>query len=119
MGPEGEAGLGCHQPTHVYALCAGPHCIGPHHDRSGGTPHPHPATARTRLLPGGHLPSHPHTKYQVAEHVKARFCNEEWMAAQLDKTVNEIVVVYVDTKEVHNSRPSPDHEYAPIPSHRA
>ena len=55
----------------------------------------------------------------MAEHVKARFCNAEWMAAQLDKTVNEIVVVYVDTKEVHNSRPSPDHEYAPIPSHRA
>jgi hypothetical protein len=79
----------------------------------------HPATARTRLLPGGHPPTHTHTKYQVAEHVKARFCNDEWMAAQLDKTVNEIVVVYVDTKEVHNSRPSPDHEYAPIPSHRA
>ena len=55
----------------------------------------------------------------MAEHVKKRFCNAEWMAAQLDKTVNEIVVVYAPTQEVHNTRPSPDHEYAPCPPHRA
>ena len=92
----------------------------------------HPATSRrqrrnaapTQPPPRLHTApanlSHPPThQNQVAEHVKARFCNDDWMAAQLDKTVNEIVVVYVDTKEVHNSRPSPDHEYAPIPSHRA
>lgn len=34
------------------------------------------------------------------------------MAAQSDKTVNEIVVVYAPTVDVHGSRPKPDHEYA-------
>ena len=71
--------------------------------------HPAPAPHPPRLC---HADPRPR-QYQVAEHVKNRFCNAEWMAAQLDKTVNEIVVVYEDTKEIHSSRPSPDHEYAP------
>ena len=36
---------------------------------------------------------------QVAEHVRARFCIKEWMDSQLNKTVNEIVVVYASTEE--------------------
>jgi hypothetical protein len=46
----------------------------------------------------------------VAEDLRARFANDEWRDAHLDKTINEIVVTYASTAEVHGSRPQPDHE---------
>lgn len=53
---------------------------------------------------------------QVAEHVRVRFCTKEWMDSQLNKTVNEIVVVYASNEEVHCTRPQPDHEYGSTPT---
>ena len=47
---------------------------------------------------------------QVAEHVRARFCTDEWRDTHVGKTVNEIIVTYASTEEVHGSRPHPDHE---------
>ena len=41
------------------------------------------------------------TLMQVAEHVRARFCTDEWRDAHLGKTVNEIIVTYASTGEVH------------------
>ena len=55
------------------------------------------------------------TLMQVAEHVRARFCTDEWRDAHLGKTVNEIIVTYASTGEVHGSRPQPGHEYACAP----
>ena len=51
---------------------------------------------------------------EVAEHVKARFCNQEWVDQHLHKTVNEIVVHYVPANELHATRPNPDHECASL-----
>ena len=48
---------------------------------------------------------------EVAEHVKKRFCTQEWMDKQMHKTVNEVVVHHVDANTLNATRPKPDHEY--------
>ncbi len=50
------------------------------------------------------------TASDVAEHVRARFCTQEWMDNHADKTSNEVVVTDVGTKELNATRPIPDHE---------
>ena len=47
---------------------------------------------------------------EVAEHVRARFSTDEWKASHAGMTVNEIIVVYGSTEEIHGTRPHPDHE---------
>ena len=47
---------------------------------------------------------------ELAEHVRARFSTGEWKASHADMTINEIIVVYGSTEEIHGTRPQPDHE---------
>ena len=47
---------------------------------------------------------------QVAEHLHNRFSTEEWVAAHVDKNINEIVVTYITTEVMNATRPVVDHE---------
>ena len=44
-------------------------------------------------------------------HVRAHFCNPEWVATHIDKTINEVVVTYASTAEIHATRPAVEHVY--------
>ena len=50
---------------------------------------------------------------EVAEHLKASFNTEEYVQSHLQKTINEVVVIYTPTAEI--IRPKPDHKYAAMP----
>ena len=53
------------------------------------------------------------TPKEVAEHLKASFNTDEFVASHLQKTINEVVVIYTPTAEI--IRPTPDYVYAAMP----
>jgi hypothetical protein len=70
-------------------------------------------TVKQDIIDGVALTSTKHvtSAKEVAEHVRARFSTEEWKASHAATTINEIVVVYGSTEEIHGTRPQPDYEY--------
>ena len=46
---------------------------------------------------------------QVAEHLKATFENDEYVQSHLQKTINQVIVMFMPTEKIE--RPKPDHDY--------
>ena len=50
---------------------------------------------------------------QVAEHVEASFNTDEYVQSHLNKTINEVVVLYTPTAEI--KRPTVEQKYTSMP----
>ena len=71
-------------------------------------------TVKQDIIDGVALTASKHitSAQEVAEHVRARFSNEEWKASHATRAINEIIVTYASTAEIHGDRPKPEHECA-------